>query len=111
MDSQLEPRSDTSLSGTSDDALRVRIDALADEAWPIRFSERARAESLAREALRLAETAEYPAGVALAVRTLAAQQFYFHSDYDPAPKHSCDAPSTCWTRRKRCAAGRTFSRP
>jgi diguanylate cyclase (GGDEF)-like protein len=65
-------------------ALRARIDALADEAWPIRFSERARSAALAEEALRLAEAADYPMGVVLALRTLASQQFYFHSDYDGA---------------------------
>ena len=68
-----------------DDAgLRAHIDALADEAWPIRFSERDRAAALADEALRLARAADYPAGVALALRTLASQQFYFHSEYEAA---------------------------
>ncbi|HEX6039009.1 diguanylate cyclase [Longimicrobium sp.] len=59
---------------------RARIDALADEAWPLRFSDQARAAALAGEALRLAQAADYPVGVALALRTLGAQQFYFQSD-------------------------------
>ncbi|HYW11996.1 MAG TPA: GGDEF domain-containing protein, partial [Longimicrobium sp.] len=65
-----------------DDALRSRIDGLAEEAWPIRSSEHTRAESLATEALRLAEAADYPVGIALALRTLAWQQVYLHSDYE-----------------------------
>ncbi len=66
------------------DVLRARVDALADEAWALRFSDRARAEALAREAMRLAEGAGYGVGVALALRTLGAQRYYFHSDYEGA---------------------------
>ncbi|HEU0298786.1 MAG TPA: tetratricopeptide repeat protein, partial [Longimicrobium sp.] len=61
---------------------RARIDALNDEAWPVRLSDRERAAQLAREALALAEEAEYPVGIALALRTLGVQRYYFHSDYD-----------------------------
>jgi diguanylate cyclase (GGDEF)-like protein len=64
--------------------LRARIDALNDDAWPIRFSDRERAETLAREALGLAEAAEYPAGIALALRTLGVQRQHFKSDYEGA---------------------------
>ena len=80
--------------GSPDDlALRARIDALADEAWPIRFSEQERAAALAEEALRLAEAADYSAGIALAMRTLASQQFYLHSDFNGAEvrlRHALD---------------------
>jgi diguanylate cyclase (GGDEF)-like protein len=62
--------------------VRARIDALNDEAWPIRFTDRERSEKLAREALELADAAEYPVGIALAVRTLGVQRYYFRSDYD-----------------------------
>jgi diguanylate cyclase (GGDEF)-like protein len=83
-DVRLDPPSATPSAVVLDDTLRSRIDALADEAWPIRSSEHTRAESLATEALRLAEAAGYPVGIALALRTLAVQQFYFRSDYDGA---------------------------
>jgi diguanylate cyclase (GGDEF)-like protein len=66
------------------DVVRARVDALADEAWSLRFTDRARAESLAHEAMRLAEGEEYGVGVALALRTLGAQRYYFHSDYEGA---------------------------
>jgi diguanylate cyclase (GGDEF)-like protein len=72
------------LASPDDSPLRERIDALADEAWPIRLSEQERATALAEEAMRLAEAAGYPVGIALALRTLASQQFYFHSDYEGA---------------------------
>jgi diguanylate cyclase (GGDEF)-like protein len=61
--------------------LRARVDALNDAAWPVRFTDRERAETLARQALELAESAEYPVGMALALRTLGVQRYYFHSDY------------------------------
>ena len=64
--------------------LRARIDALNDEAWPLRFVDQARARGLATQALELAESVDYPVGVALALRTLAAQDHYFHADYDGA---------------------------
>jgi diguanylate cyclase (GGDEF)-like protein len=64
--------------------LRARVDALADEAWQLRFTDRARAEAAAREALALAEADGYKAGIALALRTLGTQRYYFHSDYDGA---------------------------
>ncbi|HLM69325.1 MAG TPA: tetratricopeptide repeat protein, partial [Longimicrobium sp.] len=84
MSSRPDPLPNPTLSASAGDALCARINALADEAWPIRSSDHARAESLAREALRQAEAADYPVGIALALRTLAFQQFYFHSDYEGA---------------------------
>ncbi|HEU0298785.1 MAG TPA: diguanylate cyclase [Longimicrobium sp.] len=71
-------------SSAAPDLARARVDALADEAWALRFSDRARAQALAREAVRLAEEAGYGVGVALALRTLGAQRYYFHSDYEGA---------------------------
>jgi diguanylate cyclase (GGDEF)-like protein len=65
-------------------ATRARIDALNDEAWPVRFTDRARAESLASEALALAEAEDYPLGIALALRTLGVQRNYFASDHEGA---------------------------
>jgi tetratricopeptide (TPR) repeat protein len=64
--------------------VRARVDALADEAWVLRFTDRARAESLAREAMALAEVEDYKAGIAFALRTLGSQRYYFHSDYEGA---------------------------
>ncbi|WP_420129163.1 diguanylate cyclase [Longimicrobium sp.] len=64
--------------------LRARVDALVDEAWLLRFTDRARAEALAREAMALAEPDDYKAGIALALRTLGSQRYYFHSDYEGA---------------------------
>jgi diguanylate cyclase (GGDEF)-like protein len=64
--------------------IRERVDALADEAWIARFTDRERAEALAREALELAEAHGYHAGVGLALRTLGSQRYYFHSDYEGA---------------------------
>ncbi|HST58290.1 MAG TPA: diguanylate cyclase [Longimicrobium sp.] len=84
MDLQLDPPSATPPAVVLDDALRSRIDALADEAWPIRFTDHVAAEALANEALRLAEAANYPRGIALALRTLGSQRFYVHSDFDDA---------------------------
>jgi diguanylate cyclase (GGDEF)-like protein len=66
------------------EATRDRIDALNDEAWPLRFTDRERAEALAREALDLAEANEYLVGIALALRTLGVQQYYFASDFESA---------------------------
>jgi diguanylate cyclase (GGDEF)-like protein len=63
---------------------RERIDALNDEAWRLRFTDRERADALAREARGLAEAAEYGAGIALALRTLAVHRYYFASDYEGA---------------------------
>src|SRR5829696_1760544 len=63
---------------------RRRVDALADQAWVLRFTDRSRAESLAREAMALAEAEDYKAGIALALRTLGAQRYYFNSDYEGA---------------------------
>ena len=83
MSSRLDPLPNPTFPAP-DDAVRARIDVLADEAWPIRSSDPARARSLAREALRLAEAACYPVGIALALRTLGVQQFYLHSDYEGA---------------------------
>jgi diguanylate cyclase (GGDEF)-like protein len=60
---------------------RERIDALNDEAWRLRFTDRERADALAREARGLAEAAEYGAGIALALRTLGVQRNYFASDH------------------------------
>src|SRR5688500_3654488 len=65
-------------------AARERIDALNDEAWSNRFTARGHAESLAREALELAEADPYPTGMALALRTLGTQRYYFDSDYEGA---------------------------
>jgi diguanylate cyclase (GGDEF)-like protein len=62
-------------------SLRGRIDALNDEAWRLRFTDRERADALAREARDLAEAAEYTAGVALVLRTLGVQRNYFVSDH------------------------------
>jgi diguanylate cyclase (GGDEF)-like protein len=64
--------------------VRARVDSLVDEAWIIRFTDRERAEALAREALELAEAHEYMAGMGLALRTLGTQRYYFHSDYEGA---------------------------
>jgi diguanylate cyclase (GGDEF)-like protein len=64
--------------------VRARVDALVDEAWIIRFTDRDRAEAQAREALELAEAHDYLAGMGLALRTLGTQRYYFHSDYEGA---------------------------
>jgi diguanylate cyclase (GGDEF)-like protein len=66
------------------DSARERIDALNDEAWRLRFTERERAEALANEALALAEAEGYAVGTALALRTLGVQRYYFDSDYEGA---------------------------
>jgi diguanylate cyclase (GGDEF)-like protein len=63
---------------------RSRADALADEAWSIRLTDRERADSLARQALELAEAEGYGVGIALALRTLGVQRNYFASDYEGA---------------------------
>jgi diguanylate cyclase (GGDEF)-like protein len=84
MDTRLDPPPAASVREAVDDDVRARIDALNEQAWPIRFSDDVRAESLAREALRLAEAVDDRVGIALALRTLAAQQFYIRSDYDRA---------------------------
>jgi diguanylate cyclase (GGDEF)-like protein len=63
---------------------RARVDALADEAWSIRFTDRDRADALAREALELAEAQGYGVGIALALRTLSVQRNYFASDHEGA---------------------------
>jgi diguanylate cyclase (GGDEF)-like protein len=63
---------------------RSRVDALADEAWSIRFTDRDRADALAREALALAEAEGYGVGIALALRTLGVHRYYFGSDYEGA---------------------------
>jgi diguanylate cyclase (GGDEF)-like protein len=65
-------------------ATREHIDALNDEAWRLRLTERDRAEALAREALVLAEAEGYLVGIALALRTLGVQRQYFVSDYEGA---------------------------
>ncbi|HEU4883105.1 MAG TPA: diguanylate cyclase [Longimicrobium sp.] len=66
------------------EAARARIDALNDEAWPLRFTERERAEALANEALDLAEAEGHIVGRALALRTLGVQRYYFRSDFEGA---------------------------
>ncbi|HEY0018280.1 MAG TPA: diguanylate cyclase [Longimicrobium sp.] len=63
---------------------RARVDALADEAWSIRLTDRERANSLACQALELAEVEGYGVGIALALRTLGVQRNYFVSDYEGA---------------------------
>ena len=73
-----------SLEPSTTAGVLARVDALVDEAWIIRFTDRERAEGLAREALELAEAHDYPAGTALALRTLGTQRYYFHSDYEGA---------------------------
>ncbi|WP_420129164.1 diguanylate cyclase [Longimicrobium sp.] len=81
---------DTSSAGTDipasspSEATRERIDALNDAAWPLRFTDRARAEALASQALELAEAEDYKAGIALALRTLGVQRNYFASDHEGA---------------------------
>jgi diguanylate cyclase (GGDEF)-like protein len=72
------------LPASPSEATRERIDALNDEAWSCRFSDRTRAESLAREALELAEADQYLTGMALALRTLGVQRNYFASDHEGA---------------------------
>jgi diguanylate cyclase (GGDEF)-like protein len=69
---------------SSSEATRERIDALNDEAWSSRFTSRAHAETLAREALERAEADQYFTGMALALRTLGVQRQYFQSDYEGA---------------------------
>jgi diguanylate cyclase (GGDEF)-like protein len=64
--------------------VRARVDALADEAWIARFTDRERAGTLAREALELAQAHGYTSGMGLALRTLGTQRYYFHSDYEGA---------------------------
>jgi diguanylate cyclase (GGDEF)-like protein len=64
--------------------LRQRIDALNDEAWRLRFSDHGRAEALAHDALSMAEADGYAAGMALSLRTLGVQSYYFRSDFDGA---------------------------
>ena len=63
---------------------RARVEALADEAWSIRFTDRERADLLAREALALAEAQGYGVGIALSLRTLGVHRHYFESDYEGA---------------------------
>jgi diguanylate cyclase (GGDEF)-like protein len=63
---------------------RARVDALADEAWSIRFTDRDRADALARQALELAEAQGYGVGIALALRTLGVHRNYFASDHEGA---------------------------
>jgi diguanylate cyclase (GGDEF)-like protein len=84
MDFRLDSLPAMPIHSGDDNALRARIDALADEAWHIRSSEQERSATLANEALRLAEAADYPVGVALALRAVAHHEFYFHSDFDRA---------------------------
>src|SRR5688500_13594864 len=76
------PSIDPSTPSAAD--VRARVDSLVDEAWIIRFTDRARAEALARQALELAEGCDYLAGMGLALRTLGTQRYYFHSDYEGA---------------------------
>jgi diguanylate cyclase (GGDEF)-like protein len=64
--------------------LRARVDALNEEAWRLRFSDRGRAEALAHDAMALAEADGHAAGMALALRTLGVQSYYFRSDLDGA---------------------------
>jgi diguanylate cyclase (GGDEF)-like protein len=66
------------------EATRERIDALNDEAWSLRFTDRERAESLVTLALTLAEAEDYKVGIALALRTLGVQRNYFASDHEGA---------------------------
>jgi diguanylate cyclase (GGDEF)-like protein len=84
MNTRLDPSPEIPIPGLPGDLVRQRIDALAEEAWRLHLSDQTRAAALADEALRLAEAADYPVGIALASRTLAYHQFYFHSDYDGA---------------------------
>src|SRR5688572_13368305 len=84
MDVRLEPPPPIHAPDPPGGDPRGRVDALNDAAWPLRFSDQARAQALAGEALERAEAAGYPAGIALALRTLAAQAHYFQADYDGA---------------------------
>jgi diguanylate cyclase (GGDEF)-like protein len=83
----VEPAAETPFSTLTPDRgadVRDRVDALDDQAWSIRFTDRERADSLAREALRLAEAEGYGVGIALALRTLGVHRNYFSSDYEGA---------------------------
>jgi diguanylate cyclase (GGDEF)-like protein len=84
MDLRLDSLPTVPLFSSDAAAVRARIDALNDEAWPIRFTVQDRAAELAHAALLLGEESEYALGIAMALRTLATQQFYFRSDYEGA---------------------------
>jgi diguanylate cyclase (GGDEF)-like protein len=91
MDLRLDPPSALPICSADDAGVRVRIDALNDEAWSIRFRQPERSEALAGEALALAEASGYPLGVVLGLRTLGAQQTCLHSNYGGAERLLCRA--------------------
>ncbi|HEX2209076.1 MAG TPA: tetratricopeptide repeat protein [Longimicrobium sp.] len=63
---------------------RARVDALNERAWELRMLDPDQSARLAEEALALAEPERYPAGIALALRTLGSHDYLGRSDYDGA---------------------------
>jgi diguanylate cyclase (GGDEF)-like protein len=63
---------------------RARVDALNERAWELRMLDAPRSAGVAEEALALAEAEGYPAGIALALRTLGNHDYLSRADYDGA---------------------------
>ncbi|HEU4883104.1 MAG TPA: diguanylate cyclase [Longimicrobium sp.] len=63
---------------------RERVDALNERAWELRMLDAPRSARVADDALALAEAEGYPAGIALALRTLGTHDYLGQADYEGA---------------------------
>jgi diguanylate cyclase (GGDEF)-like protein len=84
MEAQLERPEIVPIPALAGTPARDRVDALNDRAWAVRSVDASRAAELAGQALALAEEEGYPAGAALALRTLGTHFYISRSDYDGA---------------------------
>lgn len=78
------PPQDAGSAAADDASPRARVDALNAQAWDTRAQDAPRAAAAAEEAFRLAEAHGYPAGMALALRTLGFHRYLARGDYEGA---------------------------